>query len=68
MGNLLDAVKLQLQKDGKPLSAADSPACVALCKVLEHQLYMRDMADGDLQQQIESLKKKNEDSKTPQQS
>ena len=53
--SIFDAWHAQLKKDGIPASAA-SRAAESLCRILDHQLYIRDRAHGDLLARFEALK------------
>lgn len=52
---LIDAWQAELKKSGIPATSA-SNAALALCRVIDQQLYMRDRAHGDLIAQVERLK------------
>ena len=52
---LIQSWQAELKKSGIPATSA-SQAALALCRVLDHQLYIRDRAHGDLLARLEKLK------------
>lgn len=52
---LIGAWQAELKKSGMPATSASS-AALALCRVLDHQFYIRDRAHGDLIAQVEKLR------------